>query len=392
MTAIREVDLSQPRAALDDLPAGRYMLVFRWKRRVIGRTFTHVDGGSIGPEAMTTLASASLEPAALRYWLDERLHYDERQVTDPRPITVTVAICTHERPEDLKRTLAALRALQPGPLETLVIDNAPATEATRHVVASFPEVRYLHEPELGLNVARNRALQASRGDVVAFVDDDAVPESEWLDGLMPNFQNPRVVCVTGLTLPIALETEAQELFESHCTFVRGFRRRVFDGQHDNPLAVGPVGAGANMAVLREAALRLGGFDERLDGGRPTRSGGDHEMFTRMLRGGHCIVYDPAAVAWHRHRRTMEELRQTVYGYGVGVYAMWTGLLLEAREPGVLKLAWSWFRHSQWRALLPGGRTTRAARALARAELRGCLHGPAAWLAARNAQATTRNRG
>ena len=385
MTVIREVDLSQPLAPLVDLPPGRCMLVFRWGRRVIGRAFAHANAGTIGPAELEALAASSLDPAALRCWLDARLGYDDRLVMDPRPITATVAICTHERPEDLRRALTALRALRPAPLETLVIDNAPASEATRQVVESFPDVRYIHEPERGLNVARNHALRVARGDVVAFVDDDAVPEPEWLDGLMPNFQSPRVVCVTGLTLPIALDTEAQELFESHCTFVRGFRRRVFDGQIDNPLAVGPVGAGANMAVLREAALRLGGFDERLDGGRPTRSGGDHEMFTRMLRTGNRIVYDPAAVVWHRHRRTMEELRETVYGYGVGVYAMWTGLLLEARELGVLKLAWSWFRHSQWRALLPGGPTTRAARALAREEIRGCLHGPRAWLAARNAQ-------
>jgi len=367
------------------------MLVFRWGRRVIGRAFAHATTGSIAPDEVEALAASSLEPAALRYWLDDRLQYDERLVMDPRPLTASVAICTHERPEDLKRALAALNALRPAPLEKLVIDNAPSTEATRLVVEGFADVRYVHEPERGLNVARNRALRTARGDVVAFVDDDAVPEPEWLDGLMPNFQSPRVVCVTGLTLPMALDTEAQELFEAHCTFVRGFRRRMFDGQIDNPLAVGPVGAGANMAVLREEALRLGGFDERLDGGRPTRSGGDHEMFTRMLRAGNRIVYDPAAVAWHRHRRTMEELRQTVYGYGVGVYAMWTGLLLETRELGVLKLAWSWFRHSQWRALLPGSATTRQARALAREEIRGCLHGPRAWLAARHAQANGQQR-
>ena len=180
---------------------------------------------------------------------------------------------------------------------TLVIDNAPATDATRRVVDELRRtcVTSTNRSAVSTWPATARCATA-RGDVVAFVDDDAVPEPEWLDGLMPNFQSPRVVCVTGLTLPIALDTEAQELFEEHCTFVRGFRRRVFDGQIDNPLAVGPVGAGANMAVLREAALRLGGFDERLDGGRPTRSGGDHEMFTRMLRAGNRIVYDPAAVA------------------------------------------------------------------------------------------------
>lgn len=137
-----------------------------------------------------------------------------------------------------------------------------------------------------------------------------------------------------------------------------------------------------MAVLREEVLRLGGFDERLDGGQPTRSGGDHEMFTRILRAGNRIVYDPAAVSWHRHRRTMEELRETVYGYGVGVYAMWTGLLLERHEIGVLKLAWQWFRHSQFPAVVSRRNKTSAQTALEREELRGCLSGPRAWFAAR----------
>jgi hypothetical protein len=140
-----------------------------------------------------------------------------------------------------------------------------------------------------------------------------------------------------------------------------------------------------MAMLRNAVLELGGFDERLDAGRPTRSGGDHEMFTRILRSGYRIVYEPAAVSWHRHRETMQEVRETVYGYGVGVYAMWTGLLLERRELGVLKLAWAWFRYSQFQALLPGRSAATTERALTRQEIRGCLRGPRAWLTARRLQ-------
>ena len=391
MTAIREIELSAPFTPVDDLPSGRCMLVFRWRGRVVGRAFAHAEGNTIGVEQLRSLAASSLGPEALRHWLDDHLEYDERRVIDPHPLTATVAVCTHDRPDDVRRALAALQALDPAPAEMMVVDNAPSNDATRRVVDAFPDVRYVHEPIRGLNAARNRALRSARGDVVAFTDDDAVPERGWLGGLMPNFQSSRVVCVTGLTLPLELDTEAQELFEKHCTFVRGFRRRMFDGQHDNPLAVGPVGAGANMAVLRETALELGGFDERLDGGRPTRSGGDHEMFTRILRAGHRIVYDPSAVSWHRHRHTMEELRQTVYGYGVGVYAMWTGLLVEARELGVLKLAWVWFRDSQFRSILPGGGRTREARALARVEIRGCLYGPWAWFAARRLQPNGRGR-
>ena len=115
------------------------------------------------------------------------------------------------------------------------------------------------------------------------------------------------------------------------------------------------------------------------------------MFTRILAGGYQIVYDPAAVSWHRHRRTNEQVLSTVHGYGVGVYAMWTKLLLERRELGVVKLGWLWFRHGHWPVLLERvrGRQQRTA-ALVMAEMRGCLRGPSAWFAAsRQSRATGR---
>ena len=381
MTAIREIELSTPLQSISGLPS-RCMLVLRWRGRIVGRLFTDVQDGTIAVERLQALITTALGPEAVRYWLDEHLGFSECVRVDPLPLTATAAICTHERPEQLRLALAAIESLRPGPLETLVIDNAPSSTATRSVVNEFPRVRYVLEPTRGLNVARNRALLEARGEIVAFTDDDAVPEPEWLAALLRNFQTARTACVTGLTLPAVLDTPAQELFEEHCTFARGFKRRLFDGEVDNPLAAGPVGAGANMAVHRDTVLQLGGFDERLDGGQPTKSGGDHEMFTRIMRAGLRIVYEPAAVSWHSHRQTLEEVRQTVYGYGVGVYAMWTGLLIEGRELGVLKLAWSWVRHSQFRALLPIKGMSPDARTLVRDEIRGCLHGPAAWFAAR----------
>jgi GT2 family glycosyltransferase len=382
MTAIREVELSAPLAARQQLDGySRCMVVFRWYGRVVGRAFVKVTDGVVPPETVLPHVAGGAGREALSRWLDDLLHHDEREVIGFETPQATVAICTRERPGDLERALTAVLALRHQGHDVLVVDNAPAGDATRRVVEQFTSARYVCEPRRGLNAARNRALAEARGDVVAFTDDDAVPEPEWLDGLLANFADPRIACVTGLTLPAELDTEAQEMFEDHCTFVRGFGRRVFDGTRDNPLAVGPVGAGANMAVRRQTVLDLGGFDERLDAGMPTRSGGDHEMFVRMLTAGRLIVYDPAAVSWHHHRRTIDELLDTVYGYGVGVYAMWTGLVLERREVGVLKLALQWLRHGQLPELFAQARR-RGAAPLARAELKGCLRGPRAWFAAR----------
>ena len=381
MTAICQVELSGPLDAITVTPAAtRLMLIFRWRGRVVGRTVVPATTGQMSAAQLREVIRRMPPAAALDAYVDDLIGHDVRRISDAQWPTVSVAICTRERPADLTRALRAVAALSPAPLEVLVVDNAPVTEATREIVASAPSVRYVREDRRGLDAARNRALREARGQLVAFTDDDAVPEPEWLAGLVPNFTDPCVVVTTGLTLPLVLETEGQELFEEHCTFVRGFSRRVFDGQQHNPFAVGVVGAGANMAVRKDVVMALGGFDERLDGGMPTRSGGDHDLFIRVLLEGYRIVYDPAAVSWHRHRRTKEELLETVHGYGVGVYAMWTGLFVERRELGVLRLAWQWFRQGQLKNLLQ--RRDPMLRTLTWGELKGCLQGPFAWAAAR----------
>ena len=388
-TSIRNVDLSSTVGPLEGMAGcARCMVVFRWRTRVVGRAFLNVQNGRVDAADVLS-ASRNLGADALRPWLEETLGYDERDLLGTPSYRATVAICTRERADSLDGLLRAVGSLARDGHEVLVIDNAPKTDQTRQVVERHAGVRYVCEMAPGLNVARNRAIREARGDIVAFCDDDAIPERGWLDNLMRNFGDMRVQCVTGLTLPIELETEAQELFETVSSFAHGFRRRVFDGQHDNPVAVGEVGVGANMAIRRRVIAEVGLFDERLDGGMPTRSGGDQEMFVRLLSAGHRIVYDPAAVSWHRHRRTHRELVDTLYGYGVGVYAMFTGLLLERRELGVFKMAWLWFRNAHFpelrRMLLKGPAT--ATSELRAAEFRGCLQGPAAWLAARRQRPT-----
>ena len=385
-TAIREIDLSEPLRDIEGLgTSGRCLLVLRWKRRAINRVFVPVHSGRLCAAQIEDVIRRAVNLEMLQSWLEEEFICDDRGRAATAPLIASVVICTRDRPDDLRNALLAASRVTQGGHELIVVDNASTSDATKRVVEDFPRARYIREPRPGLNVARNRGVSEATGEIVAFTDDDVIVEPEWLDALLANFGDSRVMCATGLTLPLELETEAQELFEDHCSFSRGFRRRTFDGQCDNPLAVGPVGAGANMAIRRDVLTRIGGFDECLDAGTPTRSGGDHEMFVRILSAGYRIVYDPRALSWHRHRRTRADVFHTVFGYGVGVYAMWTGLLLEKRELGVLRLAWGWFRNEHLPALLSGWRPSSRSDStdLRRAELRGCLHGPRAWFAARH---------
>jgi GT2 family glycosyltransferase len=391
-TAILDVDLRQLPAELPVPPSYQSAsILIRLDGIPLGKTVLPVkDGRVLAPD----LATALIEACGMRYWQARvaravGVNGDQNQ---PGP-TCSIAVCTRERPDDLRECLTALTSLPDDGQEILVIDNAPRTEATRSVVEKFPAVRYVREDRPGLDFARNRALQEARHEIVAFIDDDARADSRWLRALSRNFADPVVLCVTGLTMASELETPAQETFEQQNPFGRGFTRKVFDGATHNPLQAGPMGAGVNMAVRREAILtRLRGFDEALDAGTPTQSGGDHDLFTRVLTAGFRVVYDPAALVWHRHRREWRELRRTIQGYGTGVYAAWTKSFLVDRELTVPRLAWGWMRHDQLPGLVrsvlrhPNRRSLR----LALSELWGCALGPWAYLvSARRARALPR---
>jgi GT2 family glycosyltransferase len=373
---------------IDRLPAEsdvapRYSQAFVVVRRhgaPVSRLYVPVVAGRLDMEHVRQGLLTATRKSRWQWAVDDYLG------ADPAPVSPggTVAICTRERPEDLTRALRAVAALSPAPAEVLVVDNAPVSARTQEVVAAFPTCRYVREDHRGLDAARNRALVEAVSPIVAFTDDDAAPEPAWLGHLLQPFHDPRVLCTTGLTLPLELETEAQEWFERFNSFGRGFERRVFDGTRDDPVAVARAGAGANMALRRTILQDVGPFDEALDAGTATKSGGDHELFGRILAAGYRIAYEPRAVSWHRHRRTWEELREAIHGYGVGVYAMWTRRLLVDHELGVLRHAYRWFRLAQlprlWLSLRR--RPDSIPSELLLAELRGCLAGPGAYAAAR----------
>lgn len=233
---------------------------------------------------------------------------------------VSVCVCTRDRPELLRRCLQALCALDEheeprrASLEIIVVDNAPPDQRTREVAEGFPSVVYMVEPCQGLNFARNAGLQRASGQLVAYVDDDAVVDHGWLAGLLSAWHAvPEAGFFTGQVLPFELETDAQHLFEARGGFRRGFTRVVYGktrkGDSSYPCGAGIFGTGANMAVNRSAALALGGFDEALDMGGALPGGGDLDMFYRMIRAGYSSVYDPRYLVFHQHRRDLAGLRR-----------------------------------------------------------------------------------
>jgi len=205
------------------------------------------------------------------------------------------------------------------------VDNAPSVDATRREAERWPWVRYVLEPKAGLDFARNAALQAAAGDLIAYLDDDVVVDRGWLDGLYAAWRRaPDAGGYTGLVLPYRLDTEAQAAFEARGGFGRGFEpvefRRSRFGNTLHPVGAGILGAGCNMCFDRRLLLALGGFDEALDTGAPLPGGGDLDIFYRVLRSGRPVLYEPAYAVFHEHRETLPQLERQYWTWGLGFMA------------------------------------------------------------------------
>jgi O-antigen biosynthesis protein len=263
---------------------------------------------------------------------------------------VTVAICTRDRSGSIGSTLDSLLHQEYRNYEIVVVDNAPSDNATEQLIrTSYPRVRYVRESRPGLDWARNRAIHEARGEILAYIDDDAIADRLWVRSLVAAFDSPEVMCVTGLVAPARLDTPAQELFERF-GYSKGFSRLHFNMQTHPPTNLFPYkgyhGTGCNSAFRRSVFEQVGLFDPRLDMGTPVPGGGDHDMFTRIIRAGFTLCYDPAPLVFHDHIADMRTLARKLGQYQQSFIAYLTKCALADRPKAIALLAdtaWSWAR-------------------------------------------------
>lgn len=223
----------------------------------------------------------------------------------------TVIICTRNRPEELNRCLeATMRSAYPR-FDVLVVDNAPSDNRAKEVAARW-RARYLLEPKPGLSRARNSGARSSNSELIAFLDDDAVPEPEWLSALADEFQDPQVMAASGRTVPLSLDTEAEKLAARLGGYDSpGMTRLVVDRATPDWFEranFGGLGNGMNMAFRRQAFDLWPGFDERLGRGRLIDGCEEFYAFFSLIDRGYRVAFTPNAVVRHPYPRTLEELQ------------------------------------------------------------------------------------
>jgi glycosyltransferase involved in cell wall biosynthesis len=222
--------------------------------------------------------------------------------------STTVIICTRHRPALLKQCLAAVSRLTHAPDRVLVVDNSEGNADTRKVAGDY-RADYVIEPIAGLSRARNRGITECSTHIVAFLDDDVVPEPDWLGLLMAPFADQQVGATTGRVItPDPMPPTPDQLIA---------RTLSNEDLHWFEIATfGGMGLGANMALRKQACADRRFFDERLGRGAPFEIGEESYAFALLLSRGYRIAYIPSAVVHHPPltRASIEHEAETSFSY------------------------------------------------------------------------------
>ena len=228
----------------------------------------------------------------------------------PRP-ALTICICTHDRPEDVRACLAGLAAqsVPTGGLDILVIDSAspPASAAAlAGLVVSHPGARLIRLGAPGLSAARNAGAAAAAAPWIAYLDDDAVPAPGWaaaaLAAIATAEAGPPPGLIGGRVLP-AWEAPLPSWWPPRLRGVLSIVEHEGQGAYGTPgLPAGLEPCGANMLVHGPALRAVGGFSLAI-GRRGTALLSDEEVhLARRLRdAGYLPRYDSRLVVHHRIR-------------------------------------------------------------------------------------------
>jgi glycosyltransferase involved in cell wall biosynthesis len=220
-------------------------------------------------------------------------------------MNITVILCTFNRCQDLAKALDSVAlSVVPNTVdwEVLVMDNN-STDRTRELVNDFSSrfpgrFRYAFEPQPGKSFALNTGIRESRGDVLAFLDDDVIVEPTWLQNLTAPLCRTDCAGVAGRILPEKGFSPPQWIPLGEQDALAPLA--IFNPNREpGPLNTSPYGA--NMAFQKRVFEKYGGFRTDLGplpgSGNPQKNE-DSEFGQRLLAAGEMLHYEPCAIVYH----------------------------------------------------------------------------------------------
>jgi O-antigen biosynthesis protein len=217
---------------------------------------------------------------------------------DDAPL-VSVVICTYNGAATLPECLEGVRALDYPRVETIVVDDG-STDESAAISHSFG-ARVISTENQGLSAARNSGLLEARGQIVAYLDDDARPDPAWLTYLVRAFATTRHAAIGGPNIPPPDDTGVAACVANAPGGPVHVLLTDTEAEHL---------PGCNMAFRREALLAVGGFDPRF-----RVAGDDVDICWRLREQGMTLGFHAAAMVWHRRRGSVRRFWRQQRGYG-----------------------------------------------------------------------------
>ena len=173
-------------------------------------------------------------------------------------------MCTYNRRDRVEQTLLALRD-QTYPHFEVVVVNGPSTDGTAEVLGQFADRARLFDcVQASASRARNVALQHAAGDIVAFIDDDAIPPPDWLVHMAKPFRDKRISSVGGPVFDVPLDRFDWRVCTSTRLGVVDVDSKLPIGAYQGVAADPfPYFAGCNVGHRRSALREIGGFNAAL---------------------------------------------------------------------------------------------------------------------------------
>jgi glycosyltransferase involved in cell wall biosynthesis len=256
---------------------------------------------------------------------------------DPPSKKISVVISTYRRPAALRQALESVfaQSMPPEDYEVIVVNNDIHDRSIRDTIKHFqngpyPPLRLLECPIPGLSFARNAAVGAAQGEVICFLDDDAIAQENWLERIWQSFDSHPNAGVVGGHIQLKypqprpkILKEGMERFWGH--LVTPFDRYMeVQNYHDFPW-------GGNWNVRRNLMMEIGGFRSQYGRRKRDFSGGEELIAAVMVQKLGCSVgIDPYALVYHQpepNRYTFTYLVKTIQAQIIINYRMRRDLYL-----------------------------------------------------------------
>lgn len=240
-------------------------------------------------------------------------------------IRLSLVIPTYNRSEQIVKTLESVvkQRFDASKWECIIVDNNSKDDTRKRVeeiISKYDKLnlRYVFETKQGLSHARNCGIAHSRGDIIAFVDDDESIVDEFVKQYVALFDShPEAMAAGGRIIPEYISGEPKWM--SHYVALP-IANPLDYGDYVRQFPRGKHPGGGNMAVRREVIDRIGAFDTELGRTGEKLIGGEEcDFFERMYANNLSIYYVPRATIYHRigaDKLTKEYTSRLFYQVGV----------------------------------------------------------------------------